>query len=129
YPSPVRRGDRTVRSLQIVRADTETARRRREQSPARLCACCADRAPALLDRLTAECVLLVRSSRGVGGDHADLLEPDVELLRRDLSKGGEDPLTKLGLAGEDRDRLVRLQADPPLQSAMAAQAERQGIGR
>ena len=118
------RNDRAVPHLQLFRADAKPTRRRRDKDAARLGAGRANGAAALLDRLAAERVLLIGSPRRVGGDHADLVESDVEFLRRDLRQRGQDPLPELGLAGEDRHRLIRLQADPSFKPAIVAQAER-----
>jgi hypothetical protein len=53
----------------------------------------------------------------------DLIEPDVELLRRDLHQRRENPLTEFGLAGEHGHRFVRLQSNPPIQPSVIAQAK------
>ena len=94
----VGRNDRATLDLQLFRADAKPTRRRGEKNAARLCAGRANGASALLDRLAAESILLIRSLRRVGGDHADLVESDVELLRRDLRQRGQYPLPELGLA-------------------------------
>jgi hypothetical protein len=44
---------------------------------------------------------LVRRKRRVGGDEAQCVEFNVELLRSDLQKRGFDALTQFGFPGED----------------------------
>src|SRR5260221_1328393 len=118
------RNDRATPDLQLFRADAKPTRRRGEKNATRLGAGRANSASALLDRLAAKSVLLIWSLRRVGGNDADLVESDIELLRRDLRQRGQDPLPEFGLAGEDRHRPIRLQTDPTFQLPIVAQAER-----
>src|SRR6266702_5685180 len=126
---PVGRHDRAVPGPKIFGRDVKSACRCGDKDAAGLGACGADGAPALLDRLTTECVLFIRSARRVGRNDPDRLKADIELFCRNLSESGEDPLTEFGFPGEDDHGLVRVQPDPAFQPAVTTQTERQISGR
>jgi hypothetical protein len=93
--------------------NTDAARRCDEKNRPRFGASSANGGTALLDRLTAEGVLLVRSVRGVSGYHSDPVEPDIKFLCGDLGESRKDALTELGLASEYDDRVVRFEPYQP----------------
>src|SRR6185503_17798425 len=68
---------------------------------------------------------LVRRLAGVAGDHLELGERQVELLRRDLRQRREDALAELDLAGEHRRGAVGIDAKPGIEPAVGLQAARQ----
>src|SRR5436190_21221361 len=70
------------------------------------------RGGAVLHRVAASGVALVRRQRGVGGNEFDRLHVDAELLGRDLEDGGLDALAELRFAGEDADLAVGADLQP-----------------
>jgi len=104
--------------------NAEAARRCNEKNRPCFSASGANGGTALLDRLTAEGVLLVRSVRGVSGYQLDLVELDIELFGGDLGESRQDALTEFGLAGEDDDGVVRFEPYPALELTVVAQTER-----
>ena len=112
--------------LQIFRADAEPPCRRRKKKAARLA--------RLLPGWR------FRFARPIGCRRCTARPAPVRYRRRSMrifssstssssaaiwARRREDPLTKLGLAGENRHRVVRVQSNPPLQSSVVAQTERQ----
>ena len=79
----------------------------------------ADRRAAVLHRLAARGVALVRRARRVGGDQRDAGGVDDELLGGDLDERGLDALAELGLAREDRDASVCVDAHPRVEHRRA----------
>ena len=97
----VRRRDHAVGDRQLIGRHAEPLGGELEQDRAHLGAGHAQGGAAVLDRLAAGGLALVRRLAGVAGDHLDARERQIELLGRDLGERGEDPLPELDLAGED----------------------------
>jgi hypothetical protein len=69
--------------------------------------------------MAAGCVAFVRGPRRVGGDQVNRRRFDDEFLRGELNQRRLQPLAQLRLAGEDRDRAVRIDADPGIEHWLA----------
>jgi len=78
----------------------------------------------VLHRLAARRVAFVRRACGIGSDERDARRLDDELLGRDLDQRRLDPLAELRLAGEHRDRAVRIDANPRIEQRIVLEASR-----
>jgi hypothetical protein len=71
-----------------------------------------DRGAAVLHRMAAGGVALVRREFGIGGNDLQRLEGHAQLFGGDLLERGLEALAELRLAGESRDAAVGIEADP-----------------
>ena len=117
--------DYAVTDAERIGGDAEFLGRQLKQDRAHLGAGQAQRGAAVLDRLAARGLALVRGAAGVAGHHGHPSERHVEFFRRDLGERGDDALAELDLAGEHRNGAVGIDAQPSIQHAVAAQAARQ----
>ena len=117
----VRRRDDTVGHRQLIRRHPEPLGRELEEDRAHLGAGHAQRRAAVLDRLAAGGLALVRRLAGIAGNHRDAGERQIELLGRDLRERGENALPQLDLAGEDGGGAVGVDADPAVELAIVLQ--------
>ena len=118
----VRRRDDAVGDLQLIRGHAEPLRREVDQNGASLGACHAQGRAAVLDRLAAGSLTLVRRLAGVAGDHPDASERQIDLLGGDLREGGENTLTQFDLSREDGRGAVGIYANPAVEPAIVLQA-------
>ena len=93
--------DDAVGDSQLIRSHAEPLGGEIDQDGAHLGACHAQRGAAVLDRLAAGGLALIRGLAGIAGNHLEARERQIELLGRDLRERGEDALPQLDLAGED----------------------------
>ena len=84
-----------------------------------------DRGAAILHRVAARGVALVRGKRRVGGDELDGVHVHRELLGCDLQDRGLDALAKLGLAGEDGDAAIGADTQPRVEQRFLVERPRQ----
>jgi hypothetical protein len=111
----------------LLRAHPEPLGRKIEEDRAHLGAGQAQRRAAVLHRLAACSLALVRCLGRIAGDQPDAGERQVELLGRDLLERGEDALAELDLAGEDGSGAIGVDADPAVEPAIVLQASRQAF--
>src|SRR5262249_42387793 len=83
---------------------------------------------AVLDRLAAGGLALVRRAPGVAGNHRNTGKRQIELLGRDLLQRRENALPQLDLAGEDRGGAVGVDPDPAVEPPVVLQAAREPGG-
>ena len=119
---PARRLEHAVAQGQGVLGDLEALRRHPGQDEAHLGGGVAQRGAAVLHRVAAGRITFVRGARGVGGDQADAARVHLQFLGRHLQQGGLDALPQFGLAGEDGDGVVCLDADPGVEPGFLFQA-------
>src|SRR6516164_8787394 len=96
-----------------------------EQHLAHLGAGVAQRDAAVLDRLASRGEAFIGCLSGIAGDERDALRLDLELVGGDLLERGEDSLTKLNLAGADRDGAVGVDAYPGIEHPVVGEAARE----
>ena len=118
----VRRRDDAVGDLQLIRCHAEPLRREVDQNGASLGACHAQSCAAVLDRLAAGGLTLVRRLAGVAGDHPDASERQIDLLGGDLREGGENALPQFDFSREDGRGAVGVDANPAVELAIVLQA-------
>lgn len=110
------------------RRDPEALGGFRDKERAHLCRGVPDGRAAVLHRLAAGRESFVGRAPGVRRDKLDLPRIHLQLLGGNLQKGGADALAELCLAGEDGNRIVRVDADPGIEEAIIVKAARQGRG-
>jgi len=104
--------DVAILRVQSLGRDAELCRCTLDQQFAHLRRGTADGRAAVLHRIAARGVALVRRAARIGGDEHDACRRDAELFGGERRQRGPDTLAKLGLAGEHGDAAVGAHANP-----------------
>ena len=119
--------DRAVSDLEALDGHLEARGRELEQPRAHLGSSLTQSGPAVGHRTAARGHPFVEAVIGVGGLHADPFEGDVELFGGDARERADDALAELDLAGEHRDRPVRIDTHPRVEIGVRGERRREWV--
>src|SRR5262249_31733012 len=113
---------RSVDDVKLVNPDAEACGSGREKRMAHLGAGLSQSTAALAERSAACGHALVGAAFGIGRDHANARDVDVELVGGDLSQRGHKALTDLDLAAAHLDDAIGGKRNPAIKAKIAGKA-------